>query len=772
MPVVGIGWTLPGKTVVIPPRGHMSCFQTRSGSRHDPTDRSNENVRSPTSDEDTDLIRRRAGRQKPWAVMLGTSLITLVVAAPLSGQPPMSPPAELPPAELPPAESPPAELPPPVGLAPAVSPPARSSRGSIHRLPAPSDQAYETVPLKPAKQPWNPSPENSNPFRNNRDSQATRESHPRQSVQPDVGNRPRRIPPPPGSVTAEQAVRPGIMEPVSEDNLPPMQWWPDQVSQQLMGRPRWVSFDLETVLIDTLQNSPRIQSVSYRTGSALERIIQQDAEFDPTMLLNGELGRTNDPVGNTLTTGGADRLVEESVSLQGGYRQTTRRGTELEVTQRLGLTDSNSSFFFPRDQGDSRLSLSLTKPLLDRGGQVYNERLITEARIGSRVAWQEMRGEVEQRIADVITAYWQLYQLRCEVAQQRDLLARGQSIERLLHSRRNFDASRIELTKARQRTARRYDQLLQIEAELKKQQSRLAASVGSVALQGAETQLELIPVRPGMFPEMQWNLRDSVARALQNRPEVRAATHELESAALDIRVSRAELTPQLNAVFNGYLSALNGDSRVFRSFTEQFEAAPGVSAGLEFELPRGNRAARSRLREAHKRYKQLAATLEETVQQTRAEVEQALIDVQLYAEQRNQKRKVLKLAIDEENILTVRWRKIGGDGSRIGIVLENLLDAQQRRTDAERDWVATQTAYLVALVRLQRAMGTLLINEGIDAEQTGCTDVRFSRSHSTGLDATGAMHEPPVPQPPDPIDDAAVEQLPLDDPLLQVNPVP
>ena len=32
-----------------------------------------------------------------------------------------------------------------------------------------------------------------------------------------------------------------------------------------------------------------------------------------------------------------------------------------------------------------------------------------------------MRSEVESRIADVIAAYWQLYEVRCHVIQQRDL---------------------------------------------------------------------------------------------------------------------------------------------------------------------------------------------------------------------------------------------------------------------------------------------------------------------------------------------------------------
>lgn len=617
-------------------------------------------------------------------------------------------------------------------------------RSETSRTIAGQDELPPVPGSRPGTSPqrWAPPDSPLNPIEQLRDNVRAENALNRMPTnQPAVGALPRRIPPPP--------MRLGRAE-VSALERTKMEWWPDQVSQQVLDRPRWVTFDLQTVLLDALQNSPRIQSVSHRTATAMERIVQQDAAFDPSILLSGNLGRTNDPVGSTLITGGADRLVEESVSVQGGFRRTTRRGTEIEVAQQLGLTDSNSEFFVPRDQGDSRLSLSLTKPLLDRGGQVYNERLITQARIDSRVAWQEMRSEVEQRIAEVITAYWQLYQLRCEVSQQRDLLSRGQAILRVLNSRKDFDTGRIEITKAQQRIARRDDQLLSIEAELRKQQSRLAVAIGSDALLSGTGELEMIPVRPIQFPEMTWNVRDCVARALEYRPEIRAATHELELSSLEMTVTRAELVPQLNAVFNGYLSALNGESQVGRSLIEQFENGPGVSAALEYEMPRGNRAARSRVREAQQRYRQRAASLQDVIQQTQFEVESALIDVQTALRAQQKKQLVLETAIHEENILYVRWQTVGGDGSRIGILLENLLDAQQRRTDAERDWVATQTTYLTAIVGLQRAMGTLLINEGIRPQRFGHCEVQFIHDET---DTVPQTMSPITPHPTLPIDE-------------------
>ncbi|MEM0927180.1 MAG: TolC family protein [Planctomycetota bacterium] len=159
-----------------------------------------------------------------------------------------------------------------------------------------------------------------------------------------------------------------------------------------------------------------------------------------------------------------------------------------------------------------------------------------------------------------------------------------------------------------------------------------------------------------------------------------------------------------------------------------FANAPSLSSSLEFELPRGRRAARASHREAMFRARQRSELLREAIQQTQLEVQTAMVELDQFTKQLKSKRDVLAAAIVEENILTTQWRIIGGDDSRVGIKLENLLDAQQRRTDAEKDLVAVETDYMIGLVQLQRAMGTLLLCEGFRPYRSPCVgDVQFLR---------------------------------------------
>ncbi|WP_186775263.1 TolC family protein [Rubripirellula tenax] len=501
-------------------------------------------------------------------------------------------------------------------------------------------------------------------------------------------------------------------------------WWSDEVSSPLLDRPNWVTFDLQTLLADALAHSPRIQGVSKRTSIALEKIVQQDAAFDPNVLLETRAGRTNDPVGNSLTTGGPPRLNEESFTARAGITQAGRRGTELDLSQELGLLDSNSLFFQPNNQGNARLNLSLTQPLLGRGGQVYNERLLMQARIDSRTSWQAMRGEVEQQLADVVSAYWMLYELRCHLVQAKGLFEQARAIESILTARRHFDCGEIELAKARGRVAKRSDRVLQLMADIQKQQVRLARAVGAEELVAGGAQLEMIPRAVTDFPTLEIDLAQAVIQGFENRAEVRAAALAMESAALSIQVTRTELMPELVAVMNGYLAGLNGDSAAFRSFGDQFSTGgPGFSAGLRYELPYARRAARSRHREANHRYRQRSEELREAIQLTHAEIAIALVNLNTAIAQQETKRNVLITATQEETILTARWEMMAGDGGNVGTVLESLLDSQQRRADAESDWSSTKSQYLTTLVELQRAMGTLLRYEQIDVVQQTCDNV-------------------------------------------------
>jgi len=516
--------------------------------------------------------------------------------------------------------------------------------------------------------------------------------------------------------------------PVAGDPVNPFgaRWWEDQVGRPILDTPSWVSFDLRAVVIDTLYNSPRIAAVTHQAAGAMERIVQEDAVFDPAILLSSKYGSTNDPVGNSLTTGGPARLVEDSWNNRAGILKTTRTGTQIDLSQQFGLLDSNSLFFQPHNQGNTRLNLSVTRPLRAGSGKIYNERLILQARIDSKVTMQQMRQEVQDRIASTMIVYWQLYQLRCQLIQARALLERGADIEQLVVARRGFDSGELEISKVNTRLARRRDALVERERDLRNLQTQLAALVGSGSLR-SENGLEMIPLGAPSVVDVDLQMRDLVINALNNRTEVRTAALDLEAASLEISISRNELLPKLNAIVGGYLAGLNGENDVTRSFGDQFaEGRPGVNAGLEYEVPYGRRASRSRSRAAHQRYLEMGERYRDAVASTTSEVEIAGRNIEASLASMKTKQQVLAAAANQEFLVQYRWEKLGPDGRHAALALEDLLDQQENRSSAEQDVVAAEVNFILSLIKLQQAMGTLLTAEGIEPVQLSRSRVQWN----------------------------------------------
>lgn len=493
----------------------------------------------------------------------------------------------------------------------------------------------------------------------------------------------------------------------------PEAWWNHYAHQTLLTEPDWVMFDITTVMVDALTHNPRIGAAKHRTMIAMEQIIQQDAAFDPNVLLESRYGRTNDPVGNTLVTGGPDRLNEESWNNRAGVVKSTRRGSSLDLSQQTGLLDSNSQFFAPNNQGNARLSLSLTKPLLAGSGTLYNERLLIQARIDSRMTWEELLREVQSQVGGVMGGFWKLYEARCHLLQNLDALYRANQVAAIIEARQDFDSGPLELAKVRTRIARLNDRVVEAQRNVLNQQTLLMQLVNSPELSPG-ARLELIPNGMPFCSPVALDPRDAILTGVNHRTDVRAAALELESAALAIKVSRNELLPQLDAVVSGYLAALNGQNNIGQSLVDQFTDAPGFSGGLVYERPYGNRAAKSQVRSAHQRYLETGQRYREAIAITSAEVALAVQNLNAISQQADIKARVLVEAVQQEKLVRQRWEVMGTDGRYAALVLEDLLEQLELRTSAEVDYVSNHVNYLLGLIELQKAMGTLLLAEGIE----------------------------------------------------------
>jgi outer membrane protein TolC len=215
-------------------------------------------------------------------------------------------------------------------------------------------------------------------------------------------------------------------------------------------------------------------------------------------------------------------------------------------------------------------------------------------------------------------------------------------------------------------------------------------------------------------------LEQVVYSALKHRPEVNESMNRVRIASIQRDVSANEILPELSLLMGTYVSALRGDTGIVNAFQDQFgQVKPGYSFGVNFELPYGNRAARSRLAQRQLQVKKIRAEVDEVMQTVIAESQVALRRVESASETLVAAIEAIKAAHADRNQFERRWESFAlvegdlADGQNPTNVLDQLLDSQDRLASAELVYVQAERELKVSEVALQRAMGTLLMAQNV-----------------------------------------------------------
>ncbi len=221
---------------------------------------------------------------------------------------------------------------------------------------------------------------------------------------------------------------------------------------------------------------------------------------------------------------------------------------------------------------------------------------------------------------------------------------------------------------------------------------------------------ELIPVeQPYADQLLTPDLGSSLVTAINQRPEVDRAMSEIEAARVRLNMARNELQPVLDFVLESYVSGLRGDLDIGRSWTDQFSTGePTMTAGFVYELPIRQRAARAQQLRRLAEIRQLTADFRDLTESIHADVEVAVREVDTSYRLLQAKYDSLAAAGMNAQSLHRRWETLPGDDRAASLLLQDLLDAQDRVLAQEASLVQSQTAYVISLTRYKRATGQLL----------------------------------------------------------------
>jgi hypothetical protein len=111
----------------------------------------------------------------------------------------------------------------------------------------------------------------------------------------------------------------------------------------------------------------------------------------------------------------------------------------------------------------------------------------------------------------------------------------------------------------------------------------------------------------------------------------------------------------------------------------------------------------------------LTNQLEVTTANVRLEVETAVREIATTHREMHSHYHAIRGSEAEIEYLERRWRLLPGEQQVAGIVLDDLLNAQERLGRAEGSYAAALAAYNIALVQLKRAVGVLLQLQPLEA---------------------------------------------------------
>jgi len=496
-----------------------------------------------------------------------------------------------------------------------------------------------------------------------------------------------------------------VRHPVASADL----WWQDRVGGSLGLSEQTLPVDLAGLTHTALACSPLVKSILTEPHLRRSDLVVVDAEFDTTAFIEANFADTNEPVGSKLTTGNdAKRYLDNTFASAAGLRKKSRSGGAIEVVQRGGFQDNNSTFLDPNPQGTTRLEINFTQPLLKDHGRAVNNTRVLLAQIDIEMAKSDVRADLEKHLVDVTRAYWDLFGARADWLQRNRLLQGASDLHRILVARDSVDSLKRQILRAEVAVASRRSDMIRAETRIRNAQARLRALTGDPRLiQSAAW--ELTPQESPHTIPVNLSTKEATITALDHRPDIAKSIRQIQAVSARVGAARNQVLPRLDMILSTYVAGLDPDRNTFGAFVNQFsDGRPSYAAGLLFEVPLGNRASRARLERSRWELTRAIHEFHQTTDVAFTEVEVAVRETHTTVEEMGTKQQAIEAASQEVAYLTQRWKLLPDPSESAVLLIENLLEAQERLADEERGFVRSQMAYAMSWVQLRRAMGVLL----------------------------------------------------------------
>lgn len=410
------------------------------------------------------------------------------------------------------------------------------------------------------------------------------------------------------------------------------------------------------------------------------------------------------PVTDALIQTGAQALQNESFVWSGQLSRLFSTGGTASISYRSTRGETNNETIQVNPRFTQSARLAYNQPLLRNFGRTATERDIVIQRLASTIDQEDFDTEVEQLVQDISDAFWQLVEAReqLEVAEQALALADELHENNKIQVRVGTLAP-LETVRSEAGVADRRVDIITRTADVEDLQDTLRRLMNFE--QGNLWQLPIIPEIQDEEIITEVDLASAIEKSLAHRNDLRRMRLQIEQAALDAKVARNSLKPQLDldAGYNNSGETGEYSDSLNQVLSRDFD---GWDVQLTFNVPIRNRAARARAASAQLAVEQFEAELADLRQFAITTVRQQARAVESAAQQIEAAK--LSAGLEEQNLEAERKRYENGLSASFEIlqIQEDLAQARSREVSAVAN-------YRRALVSLHRATGDLLETHGV-----------------------------------------------------------
>jgi outer membrane protein TolC len=451
--------------------------------------------------------------------------------------------------------------------------------------------------------------------------------------------------------------------------------------------------------------------------------------FDPKLTFIGGASRAKQPQASSFLTL-SDSLSNLTHQASFSYSQLFQSGTNFKMDFNNNRFSNNNLRNLVNPYVTNSITVTLAQPLLRNFGFLPNNYQIRIAKNNKLASDYLFEQRIIQLINTVQSVYWDL------VFSQEDIKVKQRSLA--LAQKTHSDNQRqveigtlapIELVKSETEIANRQQDLTVAEFTFQQSVNTFKKYVSSLADPGTVA-ASVDPIDKPLPQDTlkNFDLAQSVAYAIEARPEIKQARKLLDNSDIQTRVARNQLLPRVDLQLSYGGSALEGRSTNINPATgEIIESGlgsaistalsgkyPTYTAGVSVEIPIFNRGARADYTRYTLLKQQAENRLSSLQQQVALEVRNTYTQLEMKRAQIDIARKAREL---QERTLDAEQKKFQLGTSTIRFVLEeqrNLALLQSNEIRAMVDFTKAKNTLDVAMgrtlethkIKIEDALGT------------------------------------------------------------------